>query len=187
MRPHPAAHPHWPLIRKYPPGPFAARTKTWPFFKTLGIGPRPRNRTQTVSRSAVKLFATDWANPDAVYSRPLHSVSSSLTIAHFAADNNKTVTLDTYLKYLKSWICCCCCCYYKLLNMVSVNKESSGTFAAAATNEHACHSLQIGNLVIVVWIFCFVWKSITGIAFFGNGGRFRYFRLRQRTLVYKCN
>ena len=35
--------------------------------------------------------------------------------------------------------------------MVSVNlEESSGTFAAAATKKHACHSLQIGNLVIVV-------------------------------------
>ena len=53
----------------------------------------------------------------------------------------------------------------ELLNMVSVNQESSGTLPAAATNKHACHSLQIGNLVIVVWIFCFVWKSVTGIAF----------------------
>ena len=49
--------------------------------------------------------------------------------------------------------------------MVLLNQESSETFAAAATNKHACHSLKIGNLVIVVWIFCFVWKTITGIAF----------------------
>ena len=34
--------------------------------------------------------------------------------------------------------------------MVSVNQESSGTLAAATANKHACHSLQIGNLVIVV-------------------------------------
>ena len=47
---------------------------------------------------------------------------------------------------------------------ISKSKKSSGTLAAAATNKHVCHSLQIGNLV-VVWIFCFVWKSITGIAF----------------------
>ena len=34
--------------------------------------------------------------------------------------------------------------------MVSVNQESSGTLPAAAKNKRACHSLQIGNLVIVV-------------------------------------
>ena len=50
---------------------------------------------------------------------------------------------------------------------VSVNQESSGTLPAAAKNKRACHSLQIGNLVIEDWIFCFVWKSITGIAFSG--------------------
>ena len=34
--------------------------------------------------------------------------------------------------------------------MVSVNQESSGTLPAAAKNKHACHSLQIGNSLIVV-------------------------------------
>ena len=68
--------------------------------------------------------------------------------------------------------------------MVSVNQESSGTLTAAATNKHACHSLQIGNLVIVVWLivvillFCskkyYYWNS-----FFEDGRRFRYFRLLQ--------
>ena len=66
----------------------------------------------------------------------------------------------------------------ELLNMVSVNQESSGTLPAAATNKHACHSLQIGNLVIVV-ILLFCSKKYYGNSFFEDGRRFRYFLLLQ--------
>ena len=78
---------------------------------------RPQESNPNGLPLCCQLFSTDWANPDAVYSRPLHSVSSSLIIALFAADTNKTVTLDIYLKYLfKSWICCCCCYFSLCLN-----------------------------------------------------------------------
>ena len=75
----------------------------------------------------------------------------------------------------------------ELLNMVSVNQESSGTLPAAATNKHACHSLQIfqfGNCGLNL-LFCL--KKYHWNSFFEDGGRFRYFRLRQRTSVYQCN
>jgi len=66
---------------------------------------------------------------------------------------------------------------------VSVNQESSGTLPAAATNKHTCHSLQIGNLVIVVWlvvvILLFFSKKYYRNSFFEDGRRFRYFRLLQ--------
>ena len=46
----------------------------------------------------------------------------------------------------------------KLLNMVSVNQQSSGTLPAAATNKHACPSTnrQFGNCVLINCDYSFV-------------------------------
>ena len=74
----------------------------------------------------------------------------------------------------------------ELLNMVSVNQESSGTLPAAAKNKHISLSTnrQFGNCGLNL-LFCL--KKCYWNSFFEDGGRFRYFRLRQRTSVYQCN